>query len=220
MANTSHEHMVLQGGNFAVIFPVTLTSGEISAVGTIIKHEALEGCEYELAAGSDSDEVVTKEMDNGVAVEVPKVTKVISGVTGAEKAASGESDKLRFTTLETDSASMTELQGLIGSTVFACIPTGENDGFAFIHGKLSGSLSKATKGNEIQSVQVEITGAEGVAAAAFDHTDLNTAFTVAVEPMGAEAAVDILKATPTTNHFAAGDLTDLLTGKIVLKPVA
>lgn len=220
MANTSHQNMVMQGGNFAVIFPATLTNGEISAVGTIIKHEALEGCEYELAAGADNDEFISKVLDNGVTVEAPKVTTVLSAVTGAEKAASGDSDKLRFTTLEVDNASMTELQGLIGETVFACIPTGDADGFAFIYGKISGSLSKASKGNELQTVQVEIAGSEGVAASGFTEATLNTAFTVQVEPMGEAAAVDILKATPTTNHLSSGDLTDLLTGKIVLKPVA
>ncbi len=225
MANTSHENMILNGANFGVIIPATLSSGKIASLGTAIKHEAIESTEYEFAVSSDSDEVVSKELDNGVTVEAPKVTTVISAVTGAEKAASGDRDKIRFTTLELDNAAMAELQGLIGEPCFVCIGTGMKtdgtlDGFAFLYGKLSGSLTHSTKGNELQSVQLEFSGTEGVADAGFDHTDLNTAFTTTVEPMGAEAALDILKASPTTNHFSAGDLTDLLTGKIVLKVAA
>lgn len=220
MANTSHQSMVLEGGNYAVIIPATLTDGEISAVGTPIKHEALESAEYELAAGSDSEETITKLMDNGVTVEAPAVTKVLSAVTGAEKNASGDRDKIRFTTLEVDQAAMAELQALIGDPCFVCIPTGDGDGFAFVYGKLSGTLTKSTKGNELQVLPVEFTGTEGVTDGTFAESNLNTAFTMTVEPMGEGATVDIFKSTPTTNHFTSADLTDLLTGKIVLKPVA
>lgn len=222
MANTSHESVILNGGGWAVVVPATLSSGKISSLGTAIKHEAIENTEYECAVSSDSDEVVTKELDNGVTLEAPKITKTMSAVTGAEKAASGDRDKIRFTTVEVDHAAMLEIQALIGVPCFIGLSSGtkadgSNDGLVFMYGKLSSSLTHATKGNEIQGLQLEFSGTEGVADTGFDHTDVNTAFTTTVEPLGADAAVDVLKASPTTNHLDAGDLTDLLTGKIVLK---
>lgn len=225
MANTSHESMVLRGCNFAIILPAVLTSGKISSVATAIKHEALESTSYELAALSSSDEVISFTLENGVTVEAPKTTKTISAVTGVEKAAGGAKDKITIVTAEADYAAMLELQGLMGDQLFIGIGTGYKsdgsiDGFAFIHGKISNALTHSAEADKVQTVSIEISGAEGVADTGFDHTDLNTAFTTTVEPMGADAALDILKASPTTNHFSAGDLTNLLSGKVVLKPIA
>lgn len=222
MSNTSHEHMIVQGGNLAVVLPATLVSGEVSALGTAIKHEALVSTEITLPAEETSNEVISQEMDNGVTVEMPKVTTIMSAVTGAEKTASGATSgyKIKFDTLEADRASIIEAAALLdGDTAFACVSLGEltdgsSDGYAFIYGVVSASLTRSTKGNQFASLSLEISGVEGVAASGFDHADLNTGFGITGDPMGGTAITKIID---TGNAFVAGDVTDLLAGKIVFK---
>jgi hypothetical protein len=42
MPNTSYQNMQIQGGNWAVILPAVFTNGQITSLGTAVKHEALE----------------------------------------------------------------------------------------------------------------------------------------------------------------------------------
>lgn len=223
MANTSHQSMADEGGNFAVIIPITLTSGKAGSLGTPVKHEAVEGTEMTFSNAASSTEYISKVMDNGVTVEVEKNTKVVDGRTGAEKSGSGDAvNKVSFTTLETSPDAVQELLALKDTYVLTCVPLGfgtdgTSMGYGFLLSKLSGDLVRTTKGNDIMSIKVEFAATTLEADAAFTHATLNTGFGIAVDPMGGDAITKIID---TGNAFTAGELTQLLAGEIVLKDAA
>jgi hypothetical protein len=215
--------MSAEGANFAVVIPVTLTDGKASALGTAIKHEAIEGAEYTESNASNKVEYISSTMANGVSVEIPKVTKVLDGTTGAEKSGAGDAvNKMSFTTLEVDAAAMEELSGIKGENVITCIPLGfgsdgSSFGYAFMLGKLSGDITRAMKGNSTITVKVEFSATTLVADVAFTFTTLNSAFGIAVDPMGGTAITKIIDV---ANAFTAGELTALFAGEIVYKDAA
>jgi hypothetical protein len=224
MANTSHEEMVIQGGNFAVWIPATITAGEVSALGTAVMIEALEGTELTIKNPETESEVVTAVLDNGVTIEAESVSTVLDAKTGAEKSGSGADafDAAKFTTQEVGAAALAEYQSMVGDYGFLCVPIGFNpqgtsEGYGFLFGKMTSDITRATKGNEFTSIPLEFTGRTGIAATGFDYTDMNTGFGIAVDPMGGAAITKIIDV---ANAFIAGDLTTLLTGKIVLKAAA
>lgn len=232
MANTSNTEMVVQGESLAVIVPVTLASGKISALGTPILHEAITDASVTTpAAASSKTEYISTTLANGVTVEVEKNSMTLDGVTGTEKSGSGSDSKCKiaFTTNEVCRAAYKELADLsiAGTPCIVCVglgekPTGDQDGYAFMLGKITNDLEKSAKGNEFQTLKVEFGATTGVAETGFDETDVNTAFAIGANPMGGDAITAILHAAaqtppPASNQFASADLTELLAGKIVFK---
>lgn len=229
MPSTAHQDFTYNGGQFAVILPVTLgtgaDSGKITAVGTAIKHEALISSEFKIAMGSASKtEVISVQLESGRSVEIPKITTVIDGATGSEKASSSSdaSDSITINSAESSVDALKEIQALKNKTVFIAIANGRTnsgaiDGLVFLHGRVSGEIAKKNEGNKAGEISITITGESATAATAFTEAALNSAFTTTVWPLGEAADLDILKASPTTNHLSSADLTELLAGMIVLK---
>lgn len=242
MANDSHESMIIQGNNFAVMIPVVLTTGstsEIESLGTVIKHEAIVDTTIDIpTSASAKSEYISTTMDNGTTLEVPKVTTTLDATTGSEKAGSGSdaNPKISFTTLEVSRTAFSEIVGHAqsGTPIFLCVglgktTTGAQDGYAFMLGKISSNLQRGTKGNEFVNNKLEFSGVTATAGpgvtgppvvAEFDETALNddtTGFGVGVEPMGDAAITAIIHSTGTSNVFTSGELAELLAGKIVFK---
>ncbi len=226
MPNTSHEDIVLQGAGFAVFIPATFTAGEVSGVGTAIKIEALAdgGNELTFPSTESETEVISQSLANGVTVEAPAVTTILDAKTGIEKAKSGTDTgyKAKIASVESDQAAIAELAALLdGDEGFLCVhlgtkSDGSSDGYAFLYCKGIADMNVPLGANSVRQLQVEFGGQTFTPATGFDHTDLNTAFGIAVDPMGASAITLIIDGAG-ANAFVAGDLTNLKAGKIVLK---
>jgi len=226
MPNTSHQDIVLQGASFAVFIPATYTAGEVSGVGTAIKLEALAdgGNELTFPSTETENEVISQKLANGVTVEAPAVTMLLSAVSGVEKAKSGADTgyRAKVATIEADAGVIAELAGILdGDTGFLCLHLGEksdgtSDGYAFLFCKANADMTVSLAGNSVRQLAVEFAGQEFIPATAFDHVDLNAAFGIAVDPMGSDAITLIIDGAG-ANAFIAGDVTVLKAGKILMK---
>jgi hypothetical protein len=166
---------------------------------------------------SGGEEFVEVTAANGVLVQYAKQTKILNGVTGTPKAASGggtgDPQRLRFTNLSVGATVLKELAALQGTIVQCCIPIGENattseEGALYIVGKYSSAIEYDEGGEEVVAIDIEISGTSV--------TGLDAVFAwapAAIIPLHADS-----EETPVTPPAAvAGDATALKSGLIVIK---
>lgn len=201
----------------AWLLPLTVTSGVVTGAGTQIEFDFVidAGPEWPSPADASSQEFVSVLAANGITVEYPKVTTVVDGTTGDEKtggASGGTAPKLKFTIGEWGKTLAGLVPPLLGEWVVCCIPIGENetsseDGFYYLLGKLSGTISYDAKGEEVVTVALEVTGASisadtgGDTALTWDPGDID------------EVGGNTVSAVALTS----GELTALKSGAIVIK---
>lgn len=223
----SVDRMSFQGGSAGWLLPVTLgtsaDAGKYNGVGTAITYDALEKTEYEFpfTGSSSTQEFNSQPLAHGVTVEVPKVVKVLDAA-GVEKAGSGSSaiHKMILTMTETDHQFLVDMMAIDDKPVIAVIPQGDTDaaGYVYLLGKPTGSVKKTLAGNTAQTVAVEFNGVQLALAAAKADADVVTDVTAAIEAVTQLGGAEL---DPNTGGpIVAGDVTRLLSGKLVFKKAA
>src|SRR5688572_8580553 len=106
MAAGDTDALTMRGHSAAWVRPVTLSGNDITAIGAEVQfkavtvHEGL-GAAAAGAAGA-ADETVDLQLADGVTIQVNRVTRLVEGTTGANKAVAAAGggtavDLIRFT---------------------------------------------------------------------------------------------------------------------------
>ena len=208
---------LIRGEAFAGLAPLTLNgSGQIDAVGSFVNLTMAKdyGPEYAQPDASASSSFIEFVAANGIKAQWNQETQVLDGTTGSVKAsgASGNADKIKFSSAGVAKADRETIRGLLGLPVLGWIPTGIKgdgsiEGYQYIVGTVTNFTEDQRQAETVASVAVEITGKSYAATAAGD-TALATG-PGAVTPLG--------KAAVTPTALVSGDLTNLKAGKIVTK---
>lgn len=185
---------------------------------TVIPFDFIQdaGPEWPAPEGASGTEFIEATAANGMLVQWNKETTVLDGVTGTVKTggSTGGGHKLKFTSLQWGKTLASALPPLLGKLVLACIPIGENvttseNGFFYLVGKLSGTISYDAAGEEVVAIALEITGTSWTSTGSTADTAIIAALG-AITPVGKTVAV-----TPVA--LVSGDVTTLKAGEIVVK---
>jgi hypothetical protein len=208
--------MTMRGYSVAVVRSFTDTDGQITGAGADLPFTATvdEGFAFAESSAAGNAEFIQLLLSNGVTVEFKKKTKVIDGVTGAEKAggAGASGDEANFTFAETSGSVMTSIAALRGKPLLVGISLGEavlpaEESFAYLLGKITGKIERGTKGEEVVTVKLSFVG-EATTADATGDTAIKAVFT-AITPIGGSAI--------TFPPLVTGDLATLKAGSLVIK---
>lgn len=217
-------NMTIYGANYVKLAPLTPDSGDVTTVGTVQVHDAISEVGVTLAnaeAATGGGDTVTATLDQGVTLSIAKLTRTLN-VDGATYTvdetggAGGESsyDAVSFTTYISDPASLETLRGMFGKRVLVAFGLGfdsnnADHGTGYLVGKISGNIERKTAGQQWVAVPITIAGT--AITATIDETEINTAFSTAVSPLGGTPSSSSGTITPTaltngkfTSHILNG----------------
>jgi len=215
MADSYPGDILVAGGGFLKMLPVTLSGNDITAFGTALSFLFVSGTEKAKYANARKEtEYLTKRSTTGVDLRVAKSSKTINAVDGSEAAAGDNADEIsgEISMGKTDADTFISWLQDADNCVAACKGIGRRAsdgaivGFEHLIGYISGDFQEDI-GEDIVTFNVTVKG--GVA---FTSTALFSAYNTAMQgatitPIGRTAI--------TIKALVTGDYTNLITGKIV-----
>ncbi|MBS1562584.1 MAG: hypothetical protein JSS89_13345 [Bacteroidetes bacterium] len=182
--------MIITGAPVAWLRALDDADGSVALATPIMKFDNIQDGGFTIkapadAAGGGTGDTIDIARGDSTVIQFTKPSLVIDGVTDNVKSSSTSTggtvkDEVKFKINEADMDSATwtafikKLQGLMGTKVLVCLPTGytydaitnttpadvKPDGYVFLCGKISADLSAAFASNTPTAIELTITGCD------------------------------------------------------------